>query len=1000
MNKKAAWILTGFLTAAIAGLLIFGLTRSPGKPQPSEISGSIPPASAPSGATSESPLPGQPGENEMRGVWVASVINLDYPSETGLSEKELMAEADKMLDTARQLGFNTVFLQVRPESDALYPSEIFPWSRYITGEQGKAPDGNFDPLAYFINGAHERGLELHAWINPLRVARKSSDKETLSGDNPAVLHPEWVKQSGELFLYDPGIPEVRTLIVDGISELCRKYDIDGIHYDDYFYPDSGIEDDDTYQTYGSGMELGDWRRDNITALIRETQNAVSETRPGCRFGVSPQAIWRNKKEDALGSETNGNSAYSAQYADTRLWVKQGLLDYIAPQIYWEIGHPNADYAILSEWWAETVRGTGVDLYIGQAAYLSDGISPREAWQGTGEIARQIRLNRTIPGIKGSLHFRYGVIAESRSLSRAFALLYRYSDPPVTHDSSVTMPTPPDDTLTLGRPSSDITVNDSYYYLVGASDPGSPLLLNGQKVENRTPEGYFSVYAPLEQGKNLFTFTQNGQSLTRIIQRGGGGSGTSSDPPAMENPAILDPFPSNFHEIRRPGVTVTLTCRAPIGAEVTVTVGTKTLSMSPARQSAPEGGLYETVYSASYTFPDMNGDGLQTLGFPRYTMTLDGETKTMEAPYTLKNCGLNAPLTAEIQKDGVMVYPGAKRSGGSCGELARGQSDRVVSVINAEWIGLSCGLWVPFSDAVLIEKEPESVSVTKAEYSPGQAWDTLFFKTAHSPASKAVWDGSKLTLTLYGSGEIPDCSLPKNSLFSSMAVEMRGRSAVITLFLRKGEQCDGYYVGTDSGGLTLYLKRHPVAAEGSRPLEGICIAVDAGHGGSDTGALGPLGREYAEKYINLYAALKLKESLESLGAQVLLTRGSDTDTAIEGRLDLSRSARPDLFISLHCNSMPTGTNSDSVRGLCMFYREKGSQEAAQFLYDNISGRLGLERRGCLEQNLYVCRGFWTPSVLLEMSFINNPWDYAFLSDNVRQNEFIRATALSIVDWFRM
>ena len=399
----------------MAALVAFGAIGAPHPPGPT-------PSGAPSGPTpghsipaeSPSPQPAAGPANEFRGVWVTTVANLDFPSKPGLSVAELKAETDKILDNTREMGFDAIFLQVRPESDAFYPSEIFPWSRFLTGEQGKAPPGGFDPLQYFIEGAHARGLELHAWVNPLRAAFNALYRDAIAPGNPAALNPGWVKWEGGGAVYDPGLPEVRALVLDGIRELCGLYEIDGVHFDDYFYPQGGIDDAASHAAHGGGIPLDDWRRANINTLIREAQQAVREARPGARFGVSPRAIWQNADTDPRGSGTNGNPTYSSDFADTLLWVQEGWMDYIVPQIYWEIGHPLADYQTLLEWWAAAVRDTGVDLYIGQATWLSYG-ETGTAWEGSGEIKRQIALNRAAPEVKGSLHFRYALIAGNEGL---------------------------------------------------------------------------------------------------------------------------------------------------------------------------------------------------------------------------------------------------------------------------------------------------------------------------------------------------------------------------------------------------------------------------------------------------------------------------------------------------------------------------------------------------------------------------------------------------------
>lgn len=363
-----------------------------------------------------------PVDTQMRGVWVSSVYNLDYPSTATANADDLMAEADSILDTCLKLGFNTIFLQVRPSSDALYQSDIFPWSRYLTGApQGIEPSNSFDPLAYWVSGAHARGLQLHAWINPYRVTRDGeSEWAILSEENPAKQHPEWVIQHNENYYYDPALEEVRELVVDGAVEIVRRYDVDGIHLDDYFYPGTDFDDSASFARYGTGYsDIADWRRNNVNLLVAELDERLHQEDSDIAFGISPSGIWDNAPANPQGSNTNGYSSYAQSYADSLFWVRNGIVDYICPQIYWNIGSEAADFATLLDWWHEAVRGTGVKLYIGMAAYRSaESDDPASVWYGSEELSRQLNLIDSTGKADGSVQFRYGSVADSGELSAA------------------------------------------------------------------------------------------------------------------------------------------------------------------------------------------------------------------------------------------------------------------------------------------------------------------------------------------------------------------------------------------------------------------------------------------------------------------------------------------------------------------------------------------------------------------------------------------------------
>ncbi len=359
-------------------------------------------------------------QDEMRGIWVSTVYSLDYPESATVDNEELRRQADEILDSSKAMGMNAVFLQVRPSADAFYESDYYPWSRYLSGTQGLAPENGFEPLKYWVEAAHERGMELHAWINPYRVTRSGeSEYQALSADNPARQHPEWLIKYDGNYYFDPALPEVRRLVTDGALEIVNNYDVDGIHLDDYFYPGQDFADQASYEKYGSGFsDIGDFRRDNVNQLIRMLDEELHAADSDLSFGVSPSGIWANKSTLPEGSDTAGTESYSRYYADSVYWAEAGIVDYLAPQIYWNIGYSIADYQILANWWSDMLEGTGVKLYIGMADYKAAEAAgdPSSAWYGTAELERQMNLNRSISGISGEIHFRYRLIESDAQIS--------------------------------------------------------------------------------------------------------------------------------------------------------------------------------------------------------------------------------------------------------------------------------------------------------------------------------------------------------------------------------------------------------------------------------------------------------------------------------------------------------------------------------------------------------------------------------------------------------
>jgi uncharacterized lipoprotein YddW (UPF0748 family) len=346
-------------------------------------------------------------KRELRSVWLSVVANIDWPSKPGLSAAAQQAELIAWLDMAVDQRHNVVVLQVRPTADALWPSRHEPWSAWLTGEQGKDP--GYDPLGFAVEEAHKRNLELHAWFNPFRVAM-TEDPSTLIPSHPARQHPDWTIPYGGKLYYNPGIPEVRHFIEDAIMDAVVRYDIDAVHFDDYFYPYpvAGVtfHDEEQYAEYGAGRSLADWRRSNIDDLVLRLGRRIKQAKPLCQFGISPFAVWRNKATDPTGSDTTaGAQTYDDLYADTRGWVKKGWIDYICPQIYWSIGFAAADYAKLVDWWSDVVSRTPVHLYVGQATYkvnTNGAVDPH--WLNAGELSSHLDFNTKYPQVQGNIYF--------------------------------------------------------------------------------------------------------------------------------------------------------------------------------------------------------------------------------------------------------------------------------------------------------------------------------------------------------------------------------------------------------------------------------------------------------------------------------------------------------------------------------------------------------------------------------------------------------------------
>jgi uncharacterized lipoprotein YddW (UPF0748 family) len=344
-------------------------------------------------------------KREFRSVWIATVSNIDWPTSKHLSPAAQRSEYINILNKHKENGMNAVVSQIRPSCDAFYPSEIEPWSEWLTGTQGTPPNPFYDPLEFMIEEVHKRGMEYHAWFNPYRAAVNNS--VSIHPTHITVTRPEWIVGYGSLKLLDPGLSEVREYVTSVIMDVVRRYDVDGVHFDDYFYPypqpNVEFNDSATFANYPNGFsDKDDWRRNNINLLIEMVYDSIKAEKPWVKFGISPFGIWKNQSSDPEGSATFGLESYSAIYADSRKWIAEGWVDYMNPQIYWNIGYPAAAFDVLANWWADNSYGR--HIYAGHAAYKINNGTQSQEWLNPSQMPNQIRLVRQIPEIKGSVFF--------------------------------------------------------------------------------------------------------------------------------------------------------------------------------------------------------------------------------------------------------------------------------------------------------------------------------------------------------------------------------------------------------------------------------------------------------------------------------------------------------------------------------------------------------------------------------------------------------------------
>lgn len=391
MLNKILDKMRGGLTVLIC-MFMFGMTMAQERSGPSDAFTNVK-----TNTIAENP------KYEFRAAWVATVDNIDWPSKKGLPVDSQKAEFIRLADMHKANGMNALIVQIRPAADAFYPSDLEPWSEWLTGKQGHAPSPYYDPLEFMIRETHQRGMEFHAWCNPYR-AEFAIGKSSIYSHHQLRKHPEWFLEYGGKRYFDPGNKDAQQFVADVIRDIVKRYDVDGIHFDDYFYPyriaGKEFPDYKSYAAYGNGMDKNDWRRSNVDSIILKLQKVIREEKQNCKFGISPFGVWRNNDRDSSGSNTKaGQTNYDDLYADILLWLKNDWIDYVAPQLYWEFGHKAASYEVLLDWWSKNTYGK--HCYIGLGIYRAGS---NIAWRDSTQLPRQLEALRNTPNIHGAIFF--------------------------------------------------------------------------------------------------------------------------------------------------------------------------------------------------------------------------------------------------------------------------------------------------------------------------------------------------------------------------------------------------------------------------------------------------------------------------------------------------------------------------------------------------------------------------------------------------------------------
>jgi len=830
------------------------------------------------------------------------------------------------------------------------------------------------------------------------------DPNELADGHPVKEHPEYAVAyaDGRLYL-DCGLPEVRTLIADGVAEIVNGYDVDGIIFDDYFYPypvyDNkntliAFDDGDTYSKYVGEMTLSDWRRDNVNKMVEECYRAVKNADPECEFGIAPGGIWQNNNGTNGGSDTSGFETYTSLYCDPTAWVRGGYVDYLAPQIYWQFTTSAARYDTLVRWWNTLLEGTGVDLIISHGVYNYD------TWENPeNELRCQVEFARSELAYKGSILYGYdALIRNSNGLADEVRDVFK-------DENEIAEAVSNGLDLNISIPYSGSYIDGKGTFVIGVSDPTEPLYIDGKKV-GRTKSGYFSLYLPLKAGKNTFVFSHKGIETEYIINCGTSPQSSSGDVtyPTLDSPGISAFTPS--YDWMGSG-TLPVSVTAPRGSTVKATLNGQTITLSPTLYVPQQTGKYmKEVYTGSFTLSAKAGL-VDDIGKITFQSTYLGKTYTAESA-SIRVLGSGTVVPVEIIGDDTeMKLDYDSWYYDDYTAQSAGMRDNAY-LLSSGMYKLRCGGLVSQDKVKELDGEAIGIAtVSSAEmYSDTKATYLKFNVSENVPINCNMVDNI-FTVSLYNikTSGMPSLTLADNPLFTAVngKVSQKSNAYNFNFTLVSIENFYGFKHYYDNGYLIFEFRNPEKLPDTDKPLEGKVIILDAGHGGPNPGALGPLGAlegALNESDFNLEIVLAAKPLLEAKGAEVLLIRDSDCeiDVPINSRLQTLIDTDPDLVISVHQNSMPYTTDITKVRGVVGLYWADSGYMLTESVGEAVATALNKLDRSPTKQRLAMVRNPKFPATLVETCFITSVEEYERMMKPGAIDTIAEAIVNGIMDFY--
>lgn len=891
-------------------------------------------------------------ETSSKGFFVRTYQNRDFPSDNGLSSKQIKSEIARMVSFAKQCGYTTIYYEAVPSADAMYQSKAYPTSGFWLNNQGDF--SIFDPMMTLMDEAKKADISVYAVINPYRVGTGTTklDNKNLAAKNPDLAIP-----IGDNIFLNPSADEVINTVLSSANELVKKYGVSGIALEGL---DADIIIDDT-----SYLEA-------VNKLVEKMSDNINDISPSTKLGVIFNADNREL------------------YPNIRSWSEGAVVDFIVPIINHTTDSNSRTYKAVLENIKLLILNSNTKLFTGNSANRLLGVSSdNENFIDPNEINYQLFTNFQ-SNVDGFVIDSYdtlirnldGVSENIVSMFSTGATLYS--------DTVLTIP----NTFAVTRPNAPITTAYSTYFITGTSVPGLPVYVDGSMITSEPTTGVFGTLVSLKDGENTFTVTHNGKSIPVKITK------------KVKASAIPSPITTISQASTQPQVSyaakpleeIILSCVAPAGGTVSVNVNGLSVKLQPA--STTEKAGLPIKYTGTIKLSDNHPATKTTsIGKATYTLTYNGKITTAKSPANIYVVGNDAKLSVSVSDYIAGVYKDPAKEGDFLTTFKNGSTDYAIEQTSTHY-KLQSGGYIKKSavevneGAVQIDNHVSSVNHTTSN--ENEAF--IISGTSKVPFNSRI-DKNSVVITLFNTYDLPDISVENSNLFSSVStVEINESTHAIRFVLKDNESFWGYNVEYSDNDTIIYFKiKPPLSPTYGKPLENVSVLLDPGHGGKDPGAIGVAGVDAPmEAQINLAVAKATKHRLEQLGATVQMTRYDNTFVALADRLRISEQMKPDFFISMHHNSTAESSDSNKTRGVEVYYHDTRAENLAKLLERDISQYNKRLNRGYFQGYYYVTRMTYAPAVLIELGFLPSPFDYADITNQLSMYKTSCAVSNAIMD----